>query len=145
MNTIKEINRGNGYTHCQRFTYLFLLSSPKSRSQPSLHLLLFPYSSGPVGNKKMMNPDVLLFPRQLAGTCTDSSKQWYVCTTGNFRGCCSSDPCTAGVCPDDASNAGDEGSMTTSMRATIASPTTTSSSSSGLSASISQKSHQLTT
>ena len=144
MNTIKEINRGNGYTHCQIFTYLFLLSSPKSRSQPSLHLLLFPYSSGPVGKKKMMNPDVLLFPRQLAGTCT-GSKQWYVCTTGNFRGCCSSDPCTAGLCPDDASSAGDEGSMTTSMRATIASPTTTSSSSSGLSASISQKSHQLTT
>ncbi|KAJ5766628.1 uncharacterized protein N7511_004244 [Penicillium nucicola] len=47
-----------------------------------------------------------LLPRA-ANTCT-GSKQWYVCTAGNFRGCCSSDPCTSGVCPDydedDASN-----------------------------------------
>src|SRR3954467_6548282 len=39
-----------------------------------------------------------LLPRA-ANTCTES-KQWYVCTAGNFRGCCSSDPCTSGICPD---------------------------------------------
>ncbi|KAJ5594423.1 uncharacterized protein N7459_000631 [Penicillium hispanicum] len=33
-------------------------------------------------------------------TCT-GNKQWYVCSAGDFRGCCSSDPCTSGVCPDD--------------------------------------------
>ncbi|CAG7972178.1 unnamed protein product [Penicillium olsonii] len=40
-----------------------------------------------------------LFPRD-ASVCT-GGKQWYVCTIGGFRGCCSSDPCTTGVCPDD--------------------------------------------
>ncbi|KAF4241361.1 hypothetical protein CNMCM8980_000940 [Aspergillus fumigatiaffinis] len=34
-----------------------------------------------------------------ANTCT-GSKQWYVCSKGNFRGCCSVDPCNTGVCPD---------------------------------------------
>ncbi|KAJ5114869.1 hypothetical protein NUU61_000628 [Penicillium alfredii] len=43
----------------------------------------------------------VLFPRQ-ANSCS-GSKQWYVCTAGSFRGCCSSDPCTRGVCPDDES------------------------------------------
>ncbi|CAG7918707.1 unnamed protein product [Penicillium olsonii] len=40
-----------------------------------------------------------LFPRD-ASVCT-GGKHWYVCTIGGFRGCCSSDPCTTGVCPDD--------------------------------------------
>ncbi|GIJ87419.1 hypothetical protein Asppvi_006325 [Aspergillus pseudoviridinutans] len=34
-----------------------------------------------------------------ANTCT-GSKQWYVCSKGNFHGCCSVDPCNTGVCPD---------------------------------------------
>ncbi|KAJ9493127.1 hypothetical protein VN97_g159 [Penicillium thymicola] len=40
-----------------------------------------------------------IIPRD-SNTCTGTD-QWYVCTAGNFRGCCSSDPCTTGVCPDD--------------------------------------------
>ncbi|CAG8100454.1 unnamed protein product [Penicillium salamii] len=39
-----------------------------------------------------------LFPRD-ASACTEG-KQWYVCNVGNFRGCCSNDPCTTGICPD---------------------------------------------
>ncbi|KAJ5210509.1 Adenovirus E3 region protein CR2 [Penicillium cf. griseofulvum] len=39
-----------------------------------------------------------LAPREV-NSCT-GAKQWYVCTAGNFRGCCSSDPCTTGICPD---------------------------------------------
>ena len=42
----------------------------------------------------------LVLARQ-SNTCT-GKKQWYVCTKGNFQGCCSTDPCTSGVCPDDA-------------------------------------------
>ncbi|KAG0154293.1 hypothetical protein PDIDSM_1673 [Penicillium digitatum] len=38
-------------------------------------------------------------PRDL-NTCSGTA-QWYVCTAGNFRGCCSSNPCTSGICPDD--------------------------------------------
>ncbi|CAI7639105.1 unnamed protein product [Penicillium viridicatum] len=41
-----------------------------------------------------------IIPRD-SNTCT-GTKQWYVCTAGNFRGCCSSDPCTTGICPDDS-------------------------------------------
>ncbi|KAJ5910114.1 hypothetical protein N7504_004757 [Penicillium tannophilum] len=33
-------------------------------------------------------------------TCT-GDKLWYVCTAGDYKGCCSSNPCTSGVCPDD--------------------------------------------
>ncbi|GFG20060.1 hypothetical protein IFM61606_00314 [Aspergillus udagawae] len=43
----------------------------------------------------------LHLPRQ-ANTCT-GSKQWYVCSKGNFHGCCSVDPCNTGVCPDQES------------------------------------------
>ncbi|OGM46433.1 hypothetical protein ABOM_004817 [Aspergillus bombycis] len=32
--------------------------------------------------------------------CSDN-KQWYVCHKGPFQGCCSVDPCSEGVCPDD--------------------------------------------
>ncbi|KAJ5538078.1 hypothetical protein N7494_007557 [Penicillium frequentans] len=40
-----------------------------------------------------------LVPRTDA-TCT-GDKLWYVCTAGDYKGCCSSNPCTSGVCPDD--------------------------------------------
>ncbi|KAJ5336840.1 uncharacterized protein N7506_004862 [Penicillium brevicompactum] len=39
-----------------------------------------------------------LFPRD-ASAC-ETGKLWYVCTIGSFRGCCSTDPCTSGVCPE---------------------------------------------
>ena len=47
------------------------------------------------------------------------NKQWYVCTKGNFRGCCSVDPCSTGVCPDDSGDSssggdGGDGDTTTS-------------------------------
>lgn len=41
----------------------------------------------------------LVLARQ-SNTCT-GKKQWYVCTKRNFQGCCTTDPCTSGVCPDD--------------------------------------------
>ncbi|KAJ5377691.1 uncharacterized protein N7496_005100 [Penicillium cataractarum] len=34
-------------------------------------------------------------------TTCEGSKQWYVCSAGNFRGCCASDPCSSGICFDD--------------------------------------------
>lgn len=37
-----------------------------------------------------------------ANSCT-GNKQWYVCSKGNFRGCCSVDPCNTGVCADQES------------------------------------------
>ncbi|KAJ5639692.1 uncharacterized protein N7484_007554 [Penicillium longicatenatum] len=33
-------------------------------------------------------------------TCTGDTL-WYVCSAGDYKGCCSSNPCTLGVCPDD--------------------------------------------
>ncbi|KAL4897607.1 hypothetical protein BDV59DRAFT_47003 [Aspergillus ambiguus] len=30
-----------------------------------------------------------------------AGKQWYVCSAGNYHGCCAVDPCTTGVCPDE--------------------------------------------
>lgn len=42
----------------------------------------------------------LLSPRQAPNTCY-GGKQWYVCSAGNFHGCCSSDPCSTGICADD--------------------------------------------
>ncbi|RHZ47731.1 hypothetical protein CDV55_100010, partial [Aspergillus turcosus] len=60
-----------------------------------------------------------------ANSCT-GNKQWYVCSKGNFRGCCSVDPCNTGVCPDQESQT----SLSTSTTATtskIVSTTTASS------------------
>ncbi|KAL4868921.1 hypothetical protein BDV12DRAFT_91455 [Aspergillus spectabilis] len=37
-------------------------------------------------------------------TTCPADTQWYVCTRGPFRGCCSLDPCTSGICPDENSN-----------------------------------------
>ncbi|KAJ5124433.1 uncharacterized protein N7515_008258 [Penicillium bovifimosum] len=43
-------------------------------------------------------------------------KQWYVCTAGDFHGCCSTDPCTSGVCPDfDPDDNGDSSSPLTEL------------------------------
>ncbi|EPS26711.1 hypothetical protein PDE_01649 [Penicillium oxalicum 114-2] len=42
--------------------------------------------------------------RRVSTSCT-GSKLWYVCSAGGgFMGCCSSDPCTTGICPDEDSN-----------------------------------------
>ena len=57
-------------------------------------------------------------------SCT-GNKQWYVCTKGSFRGCCSSDPCTTGVCPDDKS-----GSSSNPVTSSTSSSTTSSTNSS---------------
>ncbi|KAJ5469596.1 hypothetical protein N7539_009214 [Penicillium diatomitis] len=46
-------------------------------------------------------------------TCT-GSKQWYVCSAGNYRGCCSTDPCTTGICPDDSQGAVSSANASTS-------------------------------
>ncbi|KAJ5555306.1 hypothetical protein N7461_003776 [Penicillium sp. DV-2018c] len=53
-----------------------------------------------------------LFPR--AYHECPAGKQWYVCTAGDFQGCCSTDPCTSGVCPDsDHDDNGDSSSTLT--------------------------------
>ncbi|TQB74011.1 hypothetical protein MPDQ_005210 [Monascus purpureus] len=82
-----------------------------------------------------------LLPRQ-ANLCTNQ-KLWYVCTAGNFHGCCSTDPCTTGVCPDDDRD-GESSTVTTpTVAATLpassssTSSTTISSSTSSTNATIS--------
>ena len=37
------------------------------------------------------------------GTCS-TGYQYYTCAIGPYSGCCSTDPCTSGVCPDDEGN-----------------------------------------
>ncbi|OQE09551.1 hypothetical protein PENVUL_c006G09260 [Penicillium vulpinum] len=59
-----------------------------------------------------------LIPRE--STACTGGKLWYVCTAGNFRGCCSSDPCTTGICPDD----GEDDASTTSTKSSTLSLTT---------------------
>ncbi|KAJ5396770.1 hypothetical protein N7509_004883 [Penicillium cosmopolitanum] len=51
--------------------------------------------------------------QQAGRTCTDG-KQWYVCNAGPYTGCCSVDPCSDGVCPD-------EDSITTTKKVTTTS------------------------
>ncbi|KAJ5425748.1 hypothetical protein N7465_000818 [Penicillium sp. CMV-2018d] len=85
----------------------------------------------------MESPEFLesIIPRD-SNTCT-GTKQWYVCTAGNFRGCCSSDPCTTGICPDDSDD--DTLSLTTAgvigLLPNVTPRTTTTSSTSTLSGS----------
>ncbi|KAF7170281.1 hypothetical protein CNMCM5623_002742 [Aspergillus felis] len=66
----------------------------------------------------------LHLPRQ-GITCT-GSKQWYVCSKGNFHGCCSVDPCNTGVCPDQESQT-TSSTSTTATTSKAASTTTASS------------------
>lgn len=71
-----------------------------------------------------------IIPRD-SNDCT-GDKLWYVCTAGNFRGCCSSDPCTTGICPDDTlslTTAGVIGLLPNVPRTTTTSSTSTSSTS----------------
>ncbi|KAG2024721.1 hypothetical protein GB937_003419 [Aspergillus fischeri] len=60
-----------------------------------------------------------------ANTCT-GSKQWYVCSKGNFRGCCSIDPCNTGVCPDQESQTTLSRSTTSTTSKTASTTTATS-------------------
>ncbi|CAI7606607.1 unnamed protein product [Penicillium glandicola] len=66
-----------------------------------------------------------LIPRD-STTCT-TGKLWYVCTAGNFRGCCASDPCTTGICPadDDDDDSSTTDSSTTSTKSSTLSLTAT--------------------
>ncbi|KAJ5772195.1 hypothetical protein N7520_002724 [Penicillium odoratum] len=69
-----------------------------------------------------------LFPR--ADTTCTGDKLWYVCTAGDYKGCCSSNPCTSGVCPDDDSTSSTTTTTTKSSSTSSPSSTSTSSSSS---------------
>ncbi|PKX91811.1 uncharacterized protein P174DRAFT_393305 [Aspergillus novofumigatus IBT 16806] len=60
-----------------------------------------------------------------ANTCT-GSKQWYVCSKGNFRGCCSVDPCNTGVCPDQEEQTTSSTSTTSTTSKTASTTTATS-------------------
>ncbi|CEJ56966.1 hypothetical protein PMG11_05677 [Penicillium brasilianum] len=66
-------------------------------------------------------------------TTCGNSQQWYICSAGNFRGCCASDPCSSGICFDDnvsllhLTSAASSTSSTTSSKGTSTSTTTSSS------------------
>ncbi|EHA23478.1 hypothetical protein ASPNIDRAFT_37479 [Aspergillus niger ATCC 1015] len=47
------------------------------------------------------------------GSCP-ADAQWYVCAAGGFKGCCSVDPCTTGVCPDESGSSGSTRSSSSS-------------------------------
>ncbi|KAJ5999064.1 hypothetical protein N7451_006874 [Penicillium sp. IBT 35674x] len=61
-----------------------------------------------------MNLKDYLVPRTDT-TCT-GDKLWYVCTAGDYKGCCSSNPCTSGVCPDDDTTTSSTTKTTTTVR-----------------------------
>ena len=50
-------------------------------------------------------------------SCTGNT-QWYVCTKGDFKGCCSSDPCGTGICPDSGSSSASDSSSTSTTTTT---------------------------
>lgn len=54
------------------------------------------------------------------------NKQWYACTKGNFHGCCSSDPCNSGICPDDSQGTDQPGSRSNPVTSLTSAPTTNS-------------------
>ncbi|PYH68929.1 uncharacterized protein BO88DRAFT_389283 [Aspergillus vadensis CBS 113365] len=56
------------------------------------------------------------------GSCP-ANAQWYVCAAGGFKGCCSVDPCTTGVCPDESGSSGSSGGSSSSSLVDAA-PTT---------------------
>ncbi|GKZ17180.1 hypothetical protein AbraIFM66951_001651 [Aspergillus brasiliensis] len=60
------------------------------------------------------------------GSCP-ANAQWYVCAAGGFKGCCSVDPCTTGVCPDESGSSGSSGSSGGSSSSSLVDtvPTTT--------------------
>ncbi|KAJ6114990.1 hypothetical protein N7486_000768 [Penicillium sp. IBT 16267x] len=63
-------------------------------------------------------------------TCT-GNKLWYVCSVGDYKGCCSSNPCTSGVCPDDdTTTSSTTKTTTTSKSSSTSSDSSTSTSSS---------------
>ncbi|BCR94013.1 uncharacterized protein AKAW2_11059S [Aspergillus luchuensis] len=57
------------------------------------------------------------------GSCP-ANAQWYVCAAGGFKGCCSVDPCTTGVCPDESGSSGSSGGGSSSSSSLVdAAPT----------------------
>ncbi|EGD96150.1 hypothetical protein TESG_03604 [Trichophyton tonsurans CBS 112818] len=62
-------------------------------------------------------------------TDCESGIQFYACSKGAYRGCCSVDPCDTGICPDDLKIGNKRSSSTTStsrtLRPTPTSPRTT--------------------
>ncbi|KAJ5738401.1 hypothetical protein N7493_001556 [Penicillium malachiteum] len=66
----------------------------------------------------MNSTEYFLAPR-VDETCT-GDKEWYSCSVGDYKGCCSSNPCTTGSCPDD-----DAATASTETKATKTSTKTT--------------------
>ncbi|PWY68235.1 hypothetical protein BO83DRAFT_439136 [Aspergillus eucalypticola CBS 122712] len=58
------------------------------------------------------------------GSCP-ANAQWYVCAAGGFKGCCSVDPCTTGVCPDESGSSGTSGGSGSSSSLLVDAASTT--------------------
>ncbi|KAF7128821.1 hypothetical protein CNMCM5793_003730 [Aspergillus hiratsukae] len=69
--------------------------------------------------------DMTLHLARQANSCT-GKKQWYVCSKGNFRGCCSVDPCNTGICPDQESQTTLSTATTATTSKTVSTTTTSS-------------------
>ncbi|KAJ5652364.1 hypothetical protein N7507_009790 [Penicillium longicatenatum] len=67
-----------------------------------------------------------LIPR--ADTTCTGDKLWYVCSAGDYKGCCSSNPCTSGVCPDDDTTTSSTDTTTSSTASSTSSHSSTSTS-----------------
>ncbi|OAL74616.1 hypothetical protein A7D00_0210 [Trichophyton violaceum] len=68
--------------------------------------------------------DMRLWFRQHETDC-ERGTQFYACSKGAYRGCCSVDPCDTGICPDDEKNVNKTSPFTTSTSRTLR-PTPTS-------------------